>query len=255
MPSSVRRLAAAFAFLVFSGTPGVAAPALKDPPKDREPNLQAIHELIRKTVEDGKALPDWGEQRTTDTLRTLLARVSQLAETPDRELPAKFDALKKSDAAKEFRQTRVEKELVVGGEVRGTLASHSIILASGDVQFTSLDHCVVVGKTVRFTGARNCVIIGEEFVRGTGVGGGKDQPDGSVIVSGRWIRLTTASDAVLHVLRPGTDPSPDDRKGENYPPIRLTVAQKVQFLNKSDNVGTTRRTDCRCLELKSPLAK
>jgi hypothetical protein len=254
MPVWVTRLAIAFAVLVASAWPGLGAPALKGPPTDRDADLHGLHALIRK-AEDGKPLPDRDEQRALDTIRTLLSRVTQAAEIPVRELPVRIDSLTKSDVTKEFRQTILHKALVVGGEVRGTSASNSIILASEEVQFTTLTNCVVVGKTVRFGGVRNCVIIADEFVRGKDVGGTKGEPDGSVIVSGRWIRLTSATDTVVHVLRPGTEPAPYDPKGLLVTPIRMTTARNVRFLNKSDEVGTTTRTDCKCLESKSPLAK
>src|SRR5262245_975071 len=256
MPRSVFRLTTAIAFVTLVGTPGRGAPALKERTgSDGGPDLTALHALIRKIVENGKELGDKNEQQTTQTIRTLLHRVTQAASVPERDLPVKFDGLKKYDVAKEFEQASVQLGLVVGGDVRGTRAADSIVLAAGEVQFTSVDNCVIVGKTVRFTGARNCLIIAEEFVRGTGVGGGKGEPDGSVIVSGRWIRLTRAQDAICHVLRPGNDPAPDDRKGLGYPPIRMTGAENVRFLNKPADVGTTGRKDCQCVELKSPLAK
>jgi hypothetical protein len=174
MPNAIPHLATALAFLALTATPGRGAPALKDRTgSDRDPDLKGLHALIRKAVEQEKALPDRDEHRANDTIRTLVNRVAQAADMPERELPVKFDGLSRSDVSKEFRQTSVKSAFVVGGDVRGTQASASVILASNEVQFTSLENCIVVGKTVRFTGARNCVIIAEEFIRGTVVGRGR----------------------------------------------------------------------------------
>ncbi|MBO0698660.1 MAG: hypothetical protein J2P46_09715 [Zavarzinella sp.] len=256
MPIGTSRLVVAFGVLAWAGSPAAGAPALKERTAENgDPDLRALHALIRKAVEDGKAISASDEQRLDDTTRALLKRAAQAADIKQRDVPVKRDGLTKSEVTKAFRQTSVRGALVVGGEVRGTGARDSILLAAGEVHFTSIENCLVVGKTVRFTGARNCVIIAEEFVRGTGVGRGKEEPDGSIIVSGRWIRLTSATDVVCHVLQPGKDPAPDEREGLALPPIRMTSARNVRFLNKPDDVGTTSRTDSQCLELKRPLAK
>ena len=103
--------------------------------------------------------------------------------------------------------------------------------------------------------AKNCVIIADEFVRGTSLNGNAKEKTTGMVVAGKWIRLTSVTGAVCHVLHPGTEPTPDDPKGVDPAPIRITSPKEVVFLNKVDDAKVTVKADSRWIEPKTPLAK
>jgi hypothetical protein len=229
-----------------------AAPALKGEAKSDTLSPDRLVELAARAVRDGK-LPAADEQKVRDSVRNLLQRVTKAADADNATLAVEFNRLERPSVERSFEKVRVANAFVVAGDVRGTAATDSVIVASGEIKFTSVTNCVLVGKTVRFTGARNCVVVATEFIRGTGVDLGKDDAGRSVLVSGQWIRLTSAAGAICHVLRPGTDPAPDDPRGMPSPAIRMTSARDVVFLNLATDVRTTSQKNCRHVELNSPL--
>jgi hypothetical protein len=230
-----------------------AAPALKGEPKSGTIDFDRLHELVTRAAQDGKWPATADERNVRDTFRTVFDRAMKAADVEKAAFPVEFDRLEKTHGGLSFEKVRVANTFVIAGDVRGTVATDSVILAAGDVKFTSLSNCVVVGKNVRFTSARNCVVIAAEYLRGTGVDLGKGDAGRSVLVSGKWIRLTSATGAICRVRRPGTDAAPDDLKGIPSTPARFTSATDVVFLNSAAEVQTTTQKDCRHVELKGSL--
>jgi hypothetical protein len=233
-----------------------AAPALKKPdPKDQSvANLTALHALIENAIKDGKWPSDADERRALDAVRILHNSTHKQIELTPEKLPVEVAQTEKADIAKEFKKGNCERLFVLAGDVQGTAARNSIIFAAGQVKFTVIENCIVVGEAVQFTTMKNSIIIASKYVRGTGIIKSDHPKAKAVIVSGQWLRVTSASGAICHILRPGSDPAPDDPKGLANP-IRMTGAREVCFLNRPEDVKTTSSTDCRFIELKAPLAK
>jgi hypothetical protein len=214
-----------------------AAPVPADVFKGNVPaNLTVLHALIARCVDSGQWPIAEDEKLMRNTLMTLLDRVTKVGELEDRKLPVDFAAIKKSEVTREFKQGSVQNAFVLAGDVQGTVADHSVILASGDVSFTVIKSCVVVGKNVRFNGAyESCIVVSQYHTRGTTAEPRNTEP-GCVLVAGRWLTLTRGGKAVCHVIRPGTDAPPDENRGGQQPAIRMTTADGVVFLNSPDDI-------------------
>ena len=232
-----------------------AAPVPKDAPNPDAPaDLKGLHALIAKAVEAEKWPAAEDEKKIRNTLQQLLDRVVKVGELKERKLPVDFAAVEKADVAKEVKQS-VRNAFVLAGDVQGTTATGSIILASGDVKFTAIRNCIVVGKNVRFTGVENSLVVAGEFLRGTAADQAGNETNGSILVAGEWLRLTGANKTVCHVLRPGMNPSPEDRGAAPSPAIRMTVAENVLFLNAAEDVQLNGNKNNTMLAPKTPIAK
>jgi hypothetical protein len=229
----------------------VAAAALPAPPQP--PDIAAFCKTVGKAVEKG----EWSDADAAAARAVVQGVFDRANAAADRRatLPVNFATLTASPVAKDVDGANPDGNLVVVENVKGTTATGSAIFASGDAHFTSVKNCVIVARNVRFTSAVNCVIVAAEYLRGTGVGSGK-QPDESLLVAGKWLRLTGATGTVCHVISPGKEPPPDQKfQRQDETAIRMTGATGVTFLNARTDWGTTHDTDCKTIELKAPIAR
>lgn len=229
----------------------IPAQALKDQPVE----LKKVQDILDKAVKAGKWPGAADEIKLKDAIQKCMERTLRAVEMEERKLPADWTKLEKTDVAAEHLEGGVMGRTVIAGDVQGTSASNSIILATGDVKFTVLSNCIVIGKNVRFTGARGSLVVADELIRGTSA---RDQPngkDGSILIAGQWIRMTGASGAVCHVIRPGVNPSPEDKGVGPFTAIRMTSAERVLFLNEPDHIQLNRNRDNTMKPAKPAIAK
>lgn len=246
------------ATLVATAAGGAAAPVPKDAGKaDPTPDLKAFFSTVGKAVESEKWPAEADEKLLRDTARVIFERAVTAAEQKDRKLPVDFEKLTKADVAKEFRSARLEGTYLIAGDVRITSAKNSVIFASGNVQITGADNCIVIARNVRCTAVDNSVLVAGEFIRITSAWRRDREGSGSVLVAGQWIRATGLDGTICHVLRPGTSPAPGERENEQtpHPAIRTNGAENVIFLNAMEETGANGPKNCTYLPPKTSIAK
>jgi hypothetical protein len=221
------------------------------------PDLKAFFDTAGKAVKDEKWPVEADEKLLRDTARAIFERATKAAEQKDRKLPVEFDKLTKLDVVGEHKADSLDGNFLIAKDVQVRIAKNSVIFASGDVQITSAQNCVIVAQNVRCTGVENCAVVAGEFFRVTSAGrpnGG----DGSVVVAGQWIRATRLDGTICHVLRPGSAASPEDLKFRlpgPHPAIRTNGADNVTFLNAQEETGANGPKNCTYLPQKTPIAK
>ncbi|MCI0700775.1 MAG: hypothetical protein L0241_06815 [Planctomycetia bacterium] len=243
------------ALLTFAGGSS-AAPIPKGAGKgDETPNLKVFFETVGKAVKNEKWPAKEEEKLLRATAEKIFERMLKAAEVKERKLPVEFDKLKKLDVVKEMKGGILDGNFLIVGDVRTGLAKNSVIFASGNVQITSATNCIIIAQNVRCTGVNNCVVVAGDFIRLTSARQ-RNGEDGSVLVAGQWIRVTGSSGAICHVIRPGMAAPPDEKFPDPMsPPIRMTGAEGVIFLNSADHWKTTSNKNCVTIELKTPIAK
>lgn len=243
--------------LAFAGGIGAAAPVPKDAGKpDPTPDLKAAFETVERAVKAERWPGDDDEKLLKNTARVVFERALKAGDQKQRPLPVDYETLMKLDVTAEHAKPLNGHYLIAGKVLRGT-ARNSVIFASGPVQLTVVENCVIVAPSVRVSSAYNCVIVAGDHLRLVGARR-RDGGEGSVLVAGQWIRATTLDGAVCHVIRPGTDPAPDDPKGAakaQYFAIQTTRAEGSIFLNAQDAIRSTITKDPTCVTPKFPIAK
>ena len=250
-------LAAAAAVFVATASGGVAAPVPKDAGKpDSTPDLKAFFAVVGKAVESEKWPADADEKKLRDAARAIFERATKAAEQKDRKLPVEFDKLAKAGVVKEFKDTRLDGDFVIAGDVQITAAKNSVIFASGNVQITRATNCVIVAQNLRCNAVDDCFVVAGDSIRATGADR-RDREEGSVLVAGRLIRVTGARGAICHVIRPELGQQfPEEKLSDPMsPPIRMTTANAVIVLNAPNHWKTTSNKNSGTVELKTPIAK
>jgi hypothetical protein len=236
---------------------GTAAPVPKDAGKpDPTPDLKAAFEVAARAVKAEKWPGEGDEKVLKNTARVVFERALKAADQKPRPLPVDYDTLMKLDVTAEHAKPLNGHYLIAGKVLRGT-ARNSVIFASGPVQLTTVENCVIVAPSVRVSTAYNCVIVAGDHLRLVS-SRRREGGEGSVLVAGQWIRASTLDGAVCHVIRPGTDPAPDDPKGAanaRYFAIQTNRAAGSIFLNAQDAARITLEKDETFLTPKFPLTK
>lgn len=254
---TVLAIVTALAALVGGARTTIAAPVPKGAGKaDPTPDLTAVFDTTRKAVKAEKWPDEDDESLLKNSARVIFERALKAADQKARPLPVDFDKLTKLDVTAEYAQPLDGKFLITGTVVRGT-AKNSVIFASERVQLTIVENCVIVAPTVRVSTAYNCTIIAGDHLR---LLSSRKRPtgEGSVLVAGQWLRASILEDAVCHVIKPGTDPAPDDPKGANgakFLAIQTARATRAVFLNAKEEARITQETDITFSAPKFPLAK
>jgi hypothetical protein len=240
--------------MVLAGNSAPAAPIPKGAGTGEvTPDLKVFFETADKAVKAEKWPAEDDEKVLRWTAEKVFARVLKAAEQKDRKLPVEFDKLAKLPVAANY-MGKLDNQYLVTGTAKITIAQNSVIFASGHVQITTARHCVIVAPSVKVTGFDNCVIIAGDHFRATSA---RQRPDAerSVVVAGQWIRISTLTGTVCHVLRPGKEPAPDEKVAGPQPAITANTTKDAIFLNDR---GDTRGTDPEkqlYLAPKTPIAK
>jgi hypothetical protein len=240
-----------------AGGAGSAAPIPKGAYDNTTPDLKAFFTAVSKAVEDGKWPAEADEKKLRDTARLIFDRTTKAAEQKDRKLPVDFDRLKKLEVVSEYKADTLDGNFVIAKDVHVRIAKNSVIFASGDVQITSAQNCVIVTRNVGCTSVDHCFIAAGEFIRLTGARRLNGSAP-SILVAGQWIRTTSMDGTICHVMRPSGLPAPDEGKLRlpgPHPAIRTNGAEGVIFLNEQDQTGANRPMNCTYLPQKTPIAK
>jgi hypothetical protein len=239
---------------VIAANPVRSAPPPKTNPEPTVADLSSARSILKKAADSGSWPSAEDETSVLKTIQLLSDLMCKAADVPTRKSPVTRDDLERLSVTNRFDQNECKKSIVIAKDGRITAASDSIILATGDVQITSIKNCIVFAKNVRITGISNGVVVAEDFLRATGADKLADG-SGSLLVGGRWVQLTGAEGAICHVVKPGTDPPPDRNWEKSSPAVRMTSAKNIIILNAAEHWKATSESNCKTIELKTPITK
>lgn len=237
---------------------GTAAPVPKDASKpDPTPDLRVAFDTAARAVKAQKWPGADDERLLKNTARVVFERALKAADQKPRALPVDYAGLTKLDVVGEYAGNPLNNHFLIAGSVGRVSAKNSVIFASGPVQLGIVENCVVVAPSIRASTTYNCVFIAGDHLRLISSRRRPNGGDGSVLVSGKWIRATTLDGAVCHVIAPGTDPAPDDPKGAGAKSfaIQATRGDASIFLNEPAAAKFTLTKEPTHLPPKFPLAK
>lgn len=239
---------------------GSAAPVPKDASKpDPTPDLKAAFDTAARAVKAEKWPGEDDERLLKNTARVVFERALKAAGQKPRALPVDYEKLTKLNVTGEYAGNPLNNNVLIAGTVARGSARDSVIFASGHVQLTIVENCVIVAPSVRVSTAYNCVIVSGENLKLLSARRRPNGGEGSVLVAGKWIRASTLDGAVCHVIAPGTDPSPDDPKGAvagaKFVAIQATRGEGSIFLNEPAATKFTLTKEATHLPPKFPLAK
>lgn len=264
-----------FALAALAAALGALAPAAAPVPKGAEangaaPDLKLALDAAARAVKANKWPGADDEKLLLATARQVFDLAHKAADLKPRPLPADAAKLAKLDVTEHHEPKAgaagvagrtLDGRFLVCGAAKGGPVKNSVVFASGDVQFTTATNSVIVGKNVRLTSATNCAVIAGEYLRLSSARKGPDG-EGSVLVAGQWLRGSTLTGAVCHVVRPTGLPIPDDAVLAGAPPgrspaVRAGSAPGTAFLNDPADVSVTAkaRADTKFLPPKAPIAK
>jgi hypothetical protein len=249
-------LGAAALLFALAGDPAPAAPIPKGAGTGgATPDLKLFFDTVGKAVKAEKWPGEDDEKIMRWTAEKVFARTLKAAEQKDRALPVEFDKLTKLAVAADYKG-KLDGQYLVVENAKITTAKNSVIFASGHVQITTATNCVIVAPSVRVVGFDNCVIVAGEHFRFTSARQKKDA-DRSVVVAGQWIRGSTLTGGIFHVLRPGTQPAPDEKAGVNgpQPAITANTVRDAIFLNERGDTRASTANEPTYLPPKTPIAK
>lgn len=239
----VRSLSVLVAVAAAGALVGGSAPAAPVPKGagngEATPELKLVFEAVGRAVAAEKWPVEDDEKILRWTVEKVFARTLKAAAQPARKLPAEFDKLAKLPVGSDYKG-KLDGQVLVTQNAKISIAQNSVVFASGHVQITTARNCVVVAPSARVTGFDNCVIVAGEYLRFSSARHKKDA-DRSVVVAGQWVRGTTMTGTICHVLRPGKLPAPDDKAAPNeqQPAVRVSTAKDVIYVNEAADTRST----------------
>jgi len=198
--------------LTLAGSVGAAAPVPKDAGKnDPTPDLKAVFDIVEKAVKDKKWPKEDDEKVLRGTAQVTFDRAIKAAEQKTRNLPVDFKSLKKFAPVVEHAKKDMDEAFLLARDVRECSVRDSVIFATGQVDIRSANNSIIFARYVNCIAVENCLIVTSEHIDATSVWRPFDS-EPSVLIAGQWIRTGSQDRTICHVLRPGENATPGDRR-------------------------------------------
>jgi hypothetical protein len=178
--------------------PTVFAP--RPPVQDQLDSFEAVTARIRAIYASGEwKAQGWKDERFDTYIKAIVDEVNRHGREPKFRVPVTMGEV---TTVVPQGVPNPEKVLVVGTEGERMLGSRRkwIILVDGNAQFSTLEDCIVIVRgTAKILRTTRCIVIAGQGVTVTTDGDAtKQNPNGSLLISGGFLMVNAAYQSILH---------------------------------------------------------